>query len=431
VTAAAATAVKKSALASVQAAEQHVLLPTYDRYKVLLRRGKGVWLYDAEGKKYLDFLSGIGVNALGYAHPAVVKAIRKQTATGLLHISNLFFHDFQAELAEKLAKISGMERAFFTNSGTEAVEGALKLARAYAKAKTKTGKPKWRVLALENSFHGRTMGAVATTWTKKYREPFGPLMPGVEFVKFDDVADLEKKFDASVCAILLEPLQGEGGIHLVSPAFLKKARALTQKSGALLIADEIQCGMGRTGKWFAYQWSGVKPDVVTLAKPIAGGLPLGAILCTQTVADVIHPGMHGTTFGGGPLACAVAVTVLDVIEKQHLLAHNAELGAYMRGKLEALAARHAVVKEVRGKGLMMGVELRDAEAAKFVAKAMLDNGVVANRTHEVVIRLLPPFIVEKKHVDIMAKAFDKALSQWESQQQSPKKSAAKSRGGKG
>ena len=424
----AAAAVKKSAFEAVQAAEQHLLLPTYDRYKVLLRRGKGVWLYDAQGKKYLDFLSGIGVNALGYGHPAVVKAIRKQTATGLLHISNLFFHDYQSELAQKLEKISGMERAFFTNSGTEAVEGALKLARAYAKAKAKTGKPKWRVLALENSFHGRTMGAVAATWTKKYREPFEPLMPGVEFVKFDDIADLEKKFDNTVGAILLEPLQGEGGIHLVSPAFLKRARALTQKSGALLIADEIQCGLGRTGKWFAYQWSGVKPDVVTLAKPIAGGLPLGAILCTQAVADVIHPGMHGTTFGGGPLVCAVGVAVLDTIEKDHLLAHNAEVGAYMREKLEAIAKKHSIIKEVRGKGLMMGAELADAEAAKFVARNMLENGVVANRTHEVVIRLLPPFIVEKKHVDIMAKTLDKALSAWESQR---KKSAAKSGGKKG
>jgi acetylornithine/N-succinyldiaminopimelate aminotransferase len=431
VSSAAAQAVKKSALASVKDAEQHLLLPTYDRYQVLLRRGKGVWLYDAEGNKYLDFLSGIGVNALGYAHPAVVSAIRKQTATGLLHISNLFFHDYQAVLAEKLAKISGMERAFFTNSGTEAVEGALKLARAYAKAKAKTGKPKWRVLALENSFHGRTMGAVAATWTKKYREPFGPLMPGVEFVKFDDVADLEKKFDNTVCAILLEPLQGEGGIHMVSAAFLKKARALTQKSGALLIADEIQCGLGRTGKWFAYQWSGVKPDVVTLAKPIAGGLPLGAILCTQAVADVIHPGMHGTTFGGGPLACAVAVAVLDTIEKQHLLAHNTEVGAYMRSKLEEIAKKHAIVREVRGKGVMMGVELTDAEAAKSVARNMLENGVVANRTHEVVIRLLPPFIIEKKHVDIMAKAFDKALYGWEATQKSDKKSAARSGGRKG
>ena len=439
-TAAAAQAVKKSALASVQDAEQHLLLPTYDRYKVLLRRGKGVWLYDAEGKKYLDFLSGIGVNALGYGHPAVVKAIRQQTATGLLHISNLFFHDFQSELAQKLSKISGLERAFFTNSGTEAVEGALKLARAYAKAKAKTGKPKWRVLALENSFHGRTMGAVAATWTKKYREPFGPLMPGVEFVKFDDVADLEKKFDNTVCAILLEPLQGEGGIHFVSPAFLKKARALTQKSGALLIADEIQCGLGRTGKWFAFQWSGVKPDVVTLAKPIAGGLPLGAILCTQAVADVIHPGMHGTTFGGGPLACAVAVAVLNTIEKDHLLAHNAEVGAYLRGKLEQVAKKHAIVREVRGKGLMMGAELSDSEAAKFVARHMLENGVIANRTHEVVIRLLPPFIVEKKHVDILAKALDKALTAWDRQKPhvsqkkenvGHQKSAAKSGGKKG
>ena len=419
---------RKSPLAGVESAEQHVLLPTYDRYKVLLRRGKGVYLFDADGNRYLDFLSGIGVNALGYAHPAVMKAIREQTATGLLHISNLFFHDYQARLAAKLERISGLDRAFFTNSGTEAVEGALKLARAYARAKAKKGhRPRWRVLALENSFHGRTMGAVAATWTKKYREPFGPLMPGVEFVRFDDVSDLTRKFDGSVCAILLEPLQGEGGIHLLSNAFLKRARALTRQAGALLIADEIQCGLGRTGKWFAYQHSGIHPDIVTLAKPIAGGIPLGAILTTEAVAGVIHPGMHGTTFGGGPLACAVAVAVLDTIERERLLHHNATLGAYLRGKLEAVARKHPSVREVRGLGLMAGVELHDAEAAKFVMRTMLEHGIVVNRTHDVVIRLLPPFIIQRKHADEVARGLDQVLTGWESLHDHPGKSAPASR----
>ena len=271
-------------LATVQKAEAAHLIPTYERYPVLLTHGRGVYLWDANGKRYLDLLSGIGVNGLGHTHPAVKKAIVKQ-AGKMLHTSNLFFHEYQAELAAKLTKISGLDRAFFTNSGTEAIEGALKMARAYAQVHNKNGSgPKWRIIALDNSFHGRTYGALSVTGQKKYRAPFEPVVPGVKFVKLNDVADLEKKFDHTVCAVLVEPIQGEGGIRPLTQEFLQRARELTKKSGALLIADEIQSGLGRTGKWFAYQHMGIQPDVVALAKPIAGGLPLGAILASSEAA---------------------------------------------------------------------------------------------------------------------------------------------------
>jgi len=418
-------------LASVKKAEAGTLLPTYDRYQVLLRRGRGVYVYDAEGRRYLDFLSGIGVNALGYGHPAIVRAIEEQVARGLLHTSNLFFHDYQAELARKLEAISGLDRAFFTNSGSEAVEGALKLARAHARLKAGTRKllrpgfqKKTHVVALENSFHGRTFAALSTTWTKKYRAPFAPLMQGVRFVKFNDVADLERKLDASVCALIVEPVQGEGGIHNVSREFLTRARALTHKHGALLIADEIQSGLGRTGKWFAYQHAGIRPDIVTIAKPLGGGLPLGAFLTTDAVAKAIKPGLHGTTFGGGPLTCAVALAVLSTIESEGLLRHVANIGAYLRARLEELQARHALVREIRGLGLMIGVELADAEAAKFVAREAMAHGLIVNRTHEVVIRLLPPFIIERKHVDELVRTLDQLLRRYAAETNSERRRLA-------
>ena len=323
-------------LSKVQKAEEKYLLHTYDRHPVLLTHGKGAYLYAEDGSKYLDFLSGIGVMALGYSHPAITKVIKEQ-AGKLVHCSNLFYTEYPSALAQKLAKLSGMDRVFFSNSGTEAWEGALKIARAVASSKGL--KKRTKFLALENSFHGRTMGSVATTYTEKYRKPFAPVMPGVTFVKFDDVEDLKQKFDEDVCAICIEPIQGEGGIHPVSREFLKTARELTQKSGALLLLDEIQCGLGRTGKMFAFQHYGVKPDVVTLAKPLASGLPLGAILVTADVAEAIHPGMHGTTFGGGPLACAVALEVLKVIEDEKILAHVKEVGGYFLDLLQQLDAR--------------------------------------------------------------------------------------------
>src|SRR5215472_9762013 len=277
-------------LASVVRAEQKLLLTTYDRHKVLFTHGRGVYLCDSKGKRYLDFVSGIGVNALGHAHPAVLKVLRQQAAK-MIHSSNLFYHPYQAELAKKLTKISGLDRAFFCNSGTEAWEGALKLARAYARVNNSNGhKAKWRLLALENSFHGRTFGALSTTGQAKYRDPFMPLVPGVDFVVFNDVEDLKRQFDGSVCAVCVETIQGEGGINLVSQEFLQTARELTRKSDALLLLDEIQCGLGRTGKHFAYQQYGIQPDIVTVAKPLAAGLPLGALLTTNQVATAMQPG---------------------------------------------------------------------------------------------------------------------------------------------
>jgi acetylornithine/N-succinyldiaminopimelate aminotransferase len=396
-------------LSSVKKAESEVLLPTYDRLQILVDRGAGVYLYGADGRKYLDFLSGIGVNALGYSHPALTKVLTAQ-AKKLVHVSNLFFHPYTAELATRLAKISGLDRVFFTNSGTEAWEGALKFARAYAQHVNKNGsEPRWRMLALENSFHGRTMGSLATTGQPKYQKPFVPMMPGVEFVRFNDVEDLKKKFDHTVCAICIEPIQGEGGVRPVSKEFMLAARELTKKAGALLILDEIQSGMGRTGKYFAFQHFGIKPDVVTLAKPIAGGLPLGAILTTDAVSSSLHPGMHGTTFGGGPLACAVAVEVLKLIDKKKLLAHNEKLGVYFRKQLSALQKKHVCITDVRGLGLFVAAELDSADLAKAAVAAMLEKGIIINRTNETVLRFLPPYIIEKKHVDQVVKTLDGVL----------------------
>lgn len=399
-------------LASVSQMEKDLLVPTYDRQPVLLERGQGVYVWDSTGKKYLDFLSGIGVNALGHNHPAIQKVIRRQ-AGRLIHTSNLFYHEFQPELARRLTEISGLDRAFFCNSGTEAIEGALKLARVFAQTKAAAAskqnghKPKWRVLAMENSFHGRTFGALAMTGQKKYRAPFAPLMPGVQFVKFNDCADLERKFDDSICAVCLETIQGEGGIQPVAREFLELARRLTARSGALLLLDEIQSGLGRTGKHFAYQHYDVLPDMVTIAKPLAAGLPLGAILTTERVSSAMHPGLHGTTFGGGPLACAVAIEFLR--EEQRLLKHVVATGEYFAAALEGLDKKHSSIQDVRGAGLMRGLELDSPELAKAVVKRLLDEEIIINRTHEKVLRFLPPYIIQKKHVDALIAALDRAL----------------------
>jgi acetylornithine/N-succinyldiaminopimelate aminotransferase len=395
-------------LASVIRSEEQLLLPTYDRHKILFERGRGVYLWDSRGNRYLDFLSGIGVNALGHAHPAIQATLKRQ-AGRLIHVSNLFFHKYQSELAKRLTKISGMDRAFFCNSGTEAWEGALKLARIYARTRNTNGhRPKWRMLALDNSFHGRTFGSLATTGQAKYRDPFVPLLPGVGFVRFNDVEDLKHQFDAGVCAICIETIQGEGGICPVSPEFLQLARKLTESSDALLILDEIQCGLGRTGRYFAYQHYGVKPDIVTIAKPLAAGLPLGAILTTDRVASSMHPGMHGTTFGGGPLACAVAIEFLRVLEE--LLDHVREMGSYFQGQLAALKVRHDCIRDIRGMGLMLAMELDSAETAKAVVSTLLAKRILINRTHETVLRFLPPYIIQEKHVDEVIRALDSAFA---------------------
>ena len=400
---------QKSALETVKEKEAALLFQTYERFPVLFERGEGVYLYDAEGKRYLDFLSGIGVNALGYSHPAIVKTIVEQSAK-LIHISNLFYHRYQAELAEALTRISGLDRVFFCNSGTEAWEGALKLARAYARHKSpEAKKPKSKLLVMENSFHGRTYGSLSTTGQKKYRAPYAPLLPGVTFVKFNNVADLRKKFNANVCAIGLETVQGEGGIQPVSQEFLEAARELASANDALLILDEIQCGLGRTGKYYAYQHFGVRPDVVTTAKPLAAGIPLGAILATNEVAAAFHPGMHGTTFGGGPLACAVANTFLSELTRPGMLEHVQQTGAYFVERLGELKAKHKVIKDVRGLGLMVAAELKSVDVAKATVKEMLERGFIINRTHDKVLRFLPPLVIESEHVDALVQALGEVL----------------------
>lgn len=398
-------------LQEVKTAESRLLLTTYERYPILFTGGEGVHLIDENGMRYLDLLSGIGVNALGYAHPALESAIVEQSRK-LIHISNLFFHEGQAALAERLTRASGLERAFFCNSGAEAWEAALKLSRAYAGTQRSTGKQiGTKFLAMENSFHGRTMGSVATTHKAKYREPFEPVMPGVEFVRFNDVDDMKAKFSTEVCAILLEAIQGEGGVRPVSQEFIATARELTHSTGALLVVDEIQAGLGRTGKWFAYQHYGIQPDITTVAKPLAGGLPLGALLCTQAVAEAMHPGMHGTTFGGGPLACAAALAVMETIERDELLDHVVNVGAYFRKRLESLANKHECVVDVRGIGLMLAIELSSAEQAKDALGAMMRRHILINRTHETVLRFLPPFILGKADVDTTVDAFDQILTE--------------------
>jgi acetylornithine/N-succinyldiaminopimelate aminotransferase len=397
-------------LASIQAAEKKLLLNTYERNPHVFVSGQGVYLRDENGQDYLDLLSGIGVSALGYAHPAVEEAIARQSKR-LIHTSNLFFHEHTAELALRLTEISGLDRVFFTNSGVEAWEAALKLARANAgrlRAEGRTIGTKF--LAVEHSFHGRTMGAVATTHKLKYREPFEPVMPGVEFVRFNDVADLRAKFSNDICGICIEAIQGEGGIHPVSQEFFATARELCDSTGALLLADEIQSGLGRTGKWFAYQHYGILPDVTTIAKPIANGIPMGAMLCTNSAAEAFTPGMHGTTFGGGPLACAVAITVIDTIKRENLLQHIQETGKFFHEELSKLAARHDCIVDVRGIGLMLGLELNSADLAKQIAAQLMERHIIVNRTSETVLRFLPPFILERKHVETAIKALDEIVS---------------------
>jgi acetylornithine aminotransferase/acetylornithine/N-succinyldiaminopimelate aminotransferase len=304
-----------------------------------------------------------------------------------------------------------MDRVFFCNSGTEAWEAALKLARAHSdKVRAEGGKLGTKFLALEHSFHGRTIGSVATTHKLRYRTPFAPVMPDVEFVRFNDVDDLRAHFSDEVCGICIEAVQGEGGIHPVSQEFFAAARELCDSTGALLIADEIQCGFGRTGKWFGYQQFGIQPDVTTIAKPLAGGLPIGAMLCNERAASAISPGMHGTTFGGGPLACAVAIAVIDEIRNTHLLEHVTEVGGFFLEQLHALASRHAAIRDVRGMGLMIGIELESEELAKQVAAEMLAQRIIINRTSETVLRFLPPYILERRHVETAIAALDSILT---------------------
>ncbi|MGH9418303.1 MAG: aspartate aminotransferase family protein [Terriglobales bacterium] len=387
----------------IRSLEQQYLFPTYSRQPVLLERGKGVFVFDSAGTKYLDAITGIGVNAMGHAHPKVLEAIKDQSRK-LIHTSNLYYNEFQGPLAERLTRLSGMERAFFTVSGAEAAEGAIKVARAVAQ---RIAPDKIELIALDHSFHGRTTGAVSVTGTEKYRAPFGPLLPGVRFVPANDQAALAAAVNARTAAILIEPVQGEGGIREIDPAFLAAAADLARQHQALLIADEIQCGLGRTGKAFAFQWTSVIPDIVIAAKPIACGYPLGVILARGEAATALTAGSHGTTFGGGPMACRLGMVFLDFLDQESTYTHIQLVGAGLKQGMQELAARQRIVREVRGKGLMLAMEL-DRPAAP-AARRMLELGMLVNVTHENIIRLLPPYILEPKHGEKIVRALGKAL----------------------
>ena len=402
--------VRKPATDSRLTDAEKFLLPTYKRQPFVLTHGRGCYVFDSTGKKYLDFLGGIAVNALGHAHPRIVKMIRREAAR-TIHLSNLYHNAHQGPLARKLAAWSGLDRVFFANSGTEAVDGALKLARLFGrKPEEVPGTPakKHRFLTMENSFHGRTFGAISVTATEKYRLPFAPVVPGAEFVRFNDVADLESKFDDTVCAVLLETIQGEGGIYPVSELFWNRARALATQHGALLIADEIQCGLGRTGRYFAYQKFSSKPDIALVAKPLAAGLPLGAILTSEAVAAKVSPGMHGTTFGGGPLVCAVALEFLNIVQEEKLLDNIRVRSTELREGLAKLAARFDFILQIRGEGLMIGVEL-SIDGTPFVAEAM-QRGLLINCTHDFTLRFLPPFNITRVQVREFLRLFELVLA---------------------
>jgi len=388
--------------------ERKYLLTTYNRYPVVLERGKGVFLYDIEGKRYLDFVSGLGVNALGHAHPRIVKAIREQAAK-LLHVSNLYYHEYQGPLAEKLCALSGgssgMSRAFFSNSGTEAIEGSIKLARLAGHRAG--GDAKCRLVALEGSYHGRTFGALSLTGQDKHRKGFEPMLEGVTFVKQNDGEGLRAAVNDNTCAIVLEPIFGEGGIYECSAEFLGECRAAADRHKAALIFDEIQCGLGRTGKIFAFQNFEVTPDIVAIAKPLAAGLPLGAFLAKEEFASAISPGQHGTTFGGGPLACRVALEFLAIVEDEKLLENVNKVGAYLQQELRGLVEKRAAAKEVRGRGFIQGIELEIP--ARPIVDAGLAEGVLFNSTQDTVVRFLPPFLLEEKHVDKGIRVLKKLL----------------------
>jgi acetylornithine/N-succinyldiaminopimelate aminotransferase len=380
-------------LDDIQTRETRHVLQTYRRVPVTFVRGEGVRLYDSDGREYLDLLSGIGVASLGHAHPRLARAIADQAAT-LLHTSNLFYHPLQGELAERLANLSGLPRAFFCNSGTEAVEACLKFARRYWYTK---GEPRMEVIALEESFHGRTFGSLSVTSDEHYRAPFAPLLPGVKFVPVNEPAALAAAVSRQTGAIIVEPVQGEGGIRPLTPAFAQAIADACARTGALLIADEVQSGLGRTGYPFYFAALGLKPHLVSIGKALGSGVPVGAALVSQEVADAISFGDHGSTYGGNLLACRAALCFLDELVGGGLLAHVGRVGVHFEKRLRALAAAHSMVKEVRGRGLMWGLEL-DRDAAPVVPAA-LGHGVIVNRTAETVVRLLPPLVISEVEVD--------------------------------
>jgi acetylornithine/N-succinyldiaminopimelate aminotransferase len=372
----------------IVARESRHVLQTYKRNSITLVRGQGARLYDAEGREYLDLLSGIGVASLGHGHPALSRAIADQ-AQSLLHTSNLFYHPLQGELAERLARLSGLPRAFFCNSGTEAVEACLKFARRYWHTK---GEPRAEFVALDESFHGRTFGSLSVTSDEHYRQPFEPLLP-VKFVRTNDAAALAAAVSRSTAAIIAEPVIGEGGIRPLTAAFATAIRQACAKTGALFIADEVQSGLGRTGHPFYFQALGLSPHLVAVGKALGGGVPVGAALVSQEVADTLSYGDHGTTYGGNLLACRAALTVLAEIFDGGVAENVKRVGAVFEQRLRAIAAARPIVKEVRGVGLMWGLDL--ARDAAPVVPAALERGVIVNRTAETVVRLLPPFIISE------------------------------------
>ena len=383
---------------------EEALLHTYNRYQIVLEKGEGVYLYDTEGKQYLDFAAGIAVCSLGYGHSKYAACLKNQIDM-LTHTSNLFYSKPVAMAAQSLKKATQMDRVFFTNSGTEAIEGALKAARKYAYTK---GSGKYEFVAMNHSFHGRSMGAVAVTGNEHYRAPFEPLIGGVKFADFNDVESVKAQITDKTCAILMEPVQGEGGIYPADAQFLKQVRALCDEHDILLIFDEIQCGMGRTGSMFAWQGYGVKPDIMAMAKAIGNGVPVGAFAMTEKVAQSsLVPGDHGTTYGGNPLVCAAVDTVLQIYEEEHIIEHVQEVGAYLEEKLDELVKTNETVIERRGMGLMQGLVLK--QPVGDVIKRAMEQGLIAISASGNVLRLVPPLIIEKKHVDELCEKLKKAL----------------------
>lgn len=380
------------------------LLHTYNRFPITLDRGDGVYLYDTDGKKYLDFMAGIAVSGLGYGNVELKNALKEQI-DNLLHSSNLYYNTTCGKAAEALRRASGMDRIFFTNSGAEANEGALKAARKYAWQK-KSGR--FEFIAMKDSFHGRTMGALSVTEHPAYREPFEPLIPGVSFAEFNNLESVKKLVNEKTCGIIVEPVQGEGGINTATKEFMTGIRKLCDEEGILMISDEIQCGMARTGEMFAWQLYGTKPDIMTMAKAIGSGVPVGAFAMTKAIAEAsLKPGDHGTTYGGNPLACAAVAKTLEIYEKQKLAAHVKEVGDYLEEQLKKLVEDYDCVVEQRGLGLIRGIKL-SGPVGEVVKKAMKEGLLIISARSDV-IRLVPPLVIEKEHVDEMIEKLRKVL----------------------
>lgn len=380
-------------------------LPVFGRYPMVMELGQGCRVWDNEGNEYVDAFAGIAVNSLGYNHPVLVKAIREQ-ASKLMHCSNLYYTEIQAKALRVVAEATGMDRIFFANCGAEGNEGAMKLARKYGVSKAPT---KYKIISADESFHGRTFDTLAATGHDYYHVGYGPLSPGHVLVPYGDIKALEAQMDDDVCAVLLEPIQGEGGVHIPSDEYLQQVRALCDKHDALLIFDEVQTGVARTGKWFAYMHSGVKPDVLTFAKGIGGGFPVAGFAVPERLAHVFKPGDHGGTFGGNPLACAAVYATLTTIKSEGLVDKVAEKGEYFKNKLRKLQEKYPdKVTDVRGCGLMLGMEV--AGEGKPIVESCLANNVIVNCTAGNVIRIVPPLIISKEEIDIVVAALDKELA---------------------